>query len=79
MADASSDCLIARYQYRQYSLHFKNIYTEGELEESATTEDFSVVRWEGQRQVNRRLKHYNLDAVLSVGYRVNSKKGTHTN
>ena len=41
------------------SLHFKNIYAEGELEESATTEDFSVVRQEGKRRVKRRLKHYN--------------------
>lgn len=58
------------------SLHLKNIYRDGELSEKATTEDYSVVRQEGSRQVNRRLKHYNLDAILSVGYRVNSKKGT---
>lgn len=57
-------------------LHLKNIYVEGELIEKNTTEDNSVVRLEGQRKVNRRLKHYNLDAVISVGYRVNSKKGT---
>ena len=49
------------------SLHLKNIFTEQELDETATTEDFSVVRQEGRRQVTRRLKHYNLDAVLSVG------------
>lgn len=58
------------------SLHLKNIYKEGELVEAATTEDFSVVRQEGRRQVTRQLKHYNLDAIISVGYRVNSKKGT---
>lgn len=57
-------------------LHLKNIYAEGELEESATTEDFSVVQREGRRNVTRTLKHYNLDAILSVGYRVNSKQGT---
>ncbi|GEM_PF-941465 len=54
------------------SLHLKNIYEEGELEQSATIEDFSVVRKEGEREVQRRLTFYNLDAVISVGYRVKS-------
>ena len=54
------------------SLHLKNIYDEGELEQEATTEDFSVVRIEGEREVQRRLTFYNLDAVISVGYRVKS-------
>jgi len=58
------------------SLHLKNIYSELELNEKATTEDFSVVRQEGKRQVKRRLKHYNLDAIISVGYRVNSTRAT---
>lgn len=58
------------------SLHLKNIYTSGELVEMATTEDFSVVQYEGQRAVSRKIKHYNLDAIISVGYRVNSKRGT---
>jgi len=58
------------------SLHLKNIYSEGELSESLTTEDFSVVRIEGSREVKRTIKHYNLDAVLSVGYRVKSIKAT---
>ena len=57
------------------SLHLRNIYSDGELEESATTEDFSTVRAEGKRQVRRVLKHYNLDAIISVGYRVNSRRG----
>lgn len=57
-------------------LHLKNIYAEAELEEEATTEDYSVVRAEGKRQVTRQIKHYNLDAVLSVGYRVKSKNAT---
>ncbi|MFP1681011.1 virulence RhuM family protein [Alloalcanivorax sp. C16-1] len=57
-------------------LHLKNIYADAELDESATTEDFSVVRQEGKRQVRRRLKHYNLDAVISVGYRVSSRRAT---
>ena len=58
------------------SLHLKNIYSEGELNDRATTEDFSVVRQEGERAVTRTLKHYNLDAVLSVGYRVKSAVAT---
>ena len=58
------------------SLHLKNIYNESELMEQATTEDFSVVRQEGERQVRRRLRHYNLDAIISVGYRVNSAQAT---
>ena len=57
-------------------LHLKHIYQEGELEEKATTEQSSVVRQEGKRQVKRHIKFYNLDAIISVGYRVNSKKGT---
>lgn len=58
------------------SLHLKNIYAEGELEPEATTEKFSVVRQEGSRQVQRSIDHYNLDAIIAVGYRVNSKKAT---
>ena len=58
------------------SLHLKNIYKSGELEQDSTTEDYSEVRKEGKREVNRRIKHYNLDAIISVGYRVNSIKGT---
>lgn len=57
-------------------LHLKNIFAEKELVEKATTEDYSVVRLEGSRKVKRYIKHYNLDAIISVGYRVNSKKGT---
>ncbi len=56
------------------SLHLRNIYADAELAETATTEDFSVVRFEGGRQVRRRIKHYDLDAIISVGYRVNSKR-----
>lgn len=57
-------------------LHLKNIYAEQELDENATTELFSVVQQEGSRKVKRQLKCYNLDAIISVGYRVNSKRGT---
>ena len=58
------------------SLHLKNIYAEEELTPEATTEKISVVRQEGSRQVRRILEHYNLDAIIAVGYRVNSKKAT---
>lgn len=57
-------------------VHLKNIYESGELEENRTTEIFSVVQKEGNRNVNREIKHYNLDAIISVGYRVNSTKAT---
>ena len=57
-------------------LHLKNIYKSGELEQVATTEKYSVVRREGKRDVKRRIQFYNLDAIISVGYRVNSVKGT---
>jgi hypothetical protein len=57
-------------------LHLKNIFAEQELDENATTELFSVVQKEGKRSVKRNLRYYNLDAILSVGYRVNSKRGT---
>lgn len=57
-------------------LHLKNIFEQEELIETSTTEDFSVVREEGKRKVQRQLKHYNLDAIISVGYRVSSKRAT---
>lgn len=57
-------------------LHLKKIYKTGELEEISTTEKYSVVQKEGNRKVNRKIKFYNLDAIISVGYRVNSKRGT---
>lgn len=57
-------------------LHLKNIYDSGELDEKATTEKISVVRQEGTREVSRSLQFYNLNAVISVGYRVNSVRTT---
>jgi len=57
-------------------MHLRNIYENKELEETPTSKDFLVVRKEGKRQVKRELKHYNLDAIISVGYRVSSIKGT---
>ena len=58
------------------SLHLKNIYSEGELRKEAPTEDFSVVQKEGNREVRRNVTFYNLDAIISVGYRVNSRQAT---
>jgi len=57
-------------------LHLRNIFKEGELDEAATTEESSVVQTEGRRRVRRKIRFYNLDAAISVGYRVNSKRGT---
>ena len=56
--------------------HLKNIYTEEELLPEATAKKFLVVRKEGARNVRREIEHYNLDAIIAVGYRVNSKKAT---
>ena len=58
------------------SLHLKNIYNEGELDRMSTTEDFSVVQKEGNRDIKRIQSFYNLDAIIAVGYRVNSKEAT---
>ena len=57
-------------------LHLKNIFASGELIKDSVTEKISVVRHEGSRDVNRTLQFYNLDAVISVGYRVNSIRAT---
>lgn len=56
--------------------HLKEIFKSGELDEKATTRKFRVVQNEGERQVTRELDFYNLDAIISVGYRVNSYQAT---
>lgn len=56
--------------------HLKEVYESGELEEAATTRKFRVVQTEGSRKVERELSFYNLDAIISVGYRVNSLQAT---
>lgn len=58
------------------TLHLKALYDDQELIEAATCKDFLQVRQEGSRQVRRTVKHYNLDAILAVGYRVRSPRGT---
>jgi hypothetical protein len=57
-------------------LHIRNIYKEGELTRKGTAEKSSVVQNEGGRQVRRKVGFYNLDVIISVGYRVKSKRGT---
>jgi prophage maintenance system killer protein len=57
-------------------LHIRNIYKEGELPREGTAEESSVVQDEGGRQVRRQVHFYNLDVIISVGYRVKSKRGT---
>ena len=56
--------------------HLKNIFEEGEVDKNTTSEEISVVRQEGRRQVTRKISHYNLDAILSVGYRISSRNAT---
>ncbi|MDO4163187.1 MAG: RhuM family protein [Bacteroides sp.] len=57
------------------SEHIRNIYEQEELEEDSTVRDFRTVRQEGNRKVVRNLTYYNLDAIISIGFRVNSKRG----
>lgn len=61
---------------RTVNEHLQNVYREGELDEEATIRNFRIVRSEGGRAVSRDILHYNLDAVISVGYRVSSAQGT---
>ncbi len=56
--------------------HLKAIYDEGELDQQATIKKYLIVQTEGNREVSRQVEHYKLDAVLSVGYRVRSHRGT---
>lgn len=58
------------------SLHIQNIFLEGELECEATVKEYLTVQSEGTRQVQRQVEHYNLDVIISVGYRVHSHRGT---
>lgn len=58
------------------TLHLKNIYKESELDENSTCKEFLQVQIEGNRKVNRNTKFYSLDAIISVGYRINSNKAT---
>ncbi len=58
------------------NIHLKNVYAEGELAEGATIKESLIVQIEGGREVRRKTQRYNLDVIISVGYRVKSKRGT---
>ncbi|MGB3342844.1 MAG: RhuM family protein [Aequorivita sp.] len=57
---------------RTINEHLKNIFESGELQKGPTIPKFRIVQWEGKREVTREIEFYNLDAIISVGYRVNS-------
>lgn len=61
---------------RTINEHIKNIFTEGELDKSSTIRNFRIVQKEGNRVIERSIEHYNLDVIISVGYRVSSLRGT---
>ena len=61
---------------RTVSEHLRNVFSSGELDETATIRKFRIVQMEGSREVSRSIDHYNLDAIISVGYRVNSLRAT---
>jgi len=65
-----------KQQNQNISLHLKNIFKEGELAEELTVKDYLTVQLEGGRSIKRAIKYYNLDAIISVGYRVDSLRGT---
>jgi len=58
------------------SLHIRNCFMEGELEKMSTVKEYLTAQMEGDRKVKRRIEFYNLDVIISVGYRVKSKNGT---
>lgn len=57
------------------SLNINNVFKEGELDKNATVKEYLTVRQEGERTVKRNIEHYNLDVIISVGYRVKSQRG----
>lgn len=61
---------------RTINEHLKNLYEEEELSLEATIRKFRIVRMEGSREIKRKIEHYNLEAILSVGFRVKSPRGT---
>jgi len=58
------------------TIHLKGIFADGELDENSTNKDFLVVQTEGNRNIKRPIQHYNLDAIIAVGYRINTKRAT---
>lgn len=76
MADTKNDGVLFNVEANTITYHLKEIYDSHELEREATTRKFRVVQMEGNRNVSRETDHYNLDAIISVGYRVNSMHAT---
>ena len=68
--------MLFRQTKQNISLHINNCFKEGELEKFSTVKESLTVRVEGQRKVTRKVEFYNLDVIISVGYRVKSKQGT---
>ncbi|MDX2071658.1 MAG: RhuM family protein [Haliscomenobacter sp.] len=69
-------CELFQKSKANISEHIKNVFEEGELESEATVRKFRIVQQEGNRHVERELEHYNLDVIISIGYRVKSPQGT---
>ena len=67
---------VFRINIRTVSEHIKNIFKTKELKEISTVRKFRIVQTEGARQVSRKIDHYNLDMIIAVGYRINSKRAT---
>jgi hypothetical protein len=73
LANSKANGRVVSITVANINIHLKNIFEEGELDAKATIKDFLIVRLEGKREVNRNIEHYNLDAIISVGYRILKK------
>ncbi len=58
------------------NIHLKNVFEEAELVQNSTIKEFLIVQKEGSREISRKVEFYNLDAIIAVGYRINSKRAT---
>ena len=66
-----------RNSTQNITIHIKSIYEDGELEEISTCKEYLQVRLEAKREVKRKIKHYNLEMIIAIGYRVRSHRGVH--
>jgi len=76
LAEPGSDGRPLPKDVRTINEHLRNIFDEEEIDPGATIRKFRIVRCEGSREVAREVEHYSLDAILAVGYRVRSERGT---
>ena len=74
MADTEDDTTLYDVDVRTINEHIKKIYSDSELEEDATIRNFRIVQTEGSRQVTRDTKHYNLQMIIAVGFKVNNER-----